>query len=295
MELFLDVLGESLVDTAKMLPFLFLAYLFIEYVETRHGERIEALLAGGGKLGFLPGAVLGCVPQCGFSAIASNFYSSKVITLGTLMAVFLATSDEAIPLLVSLPAYWDKLGLLLVIKVLYAIAVGFVLDFVLCKALPKGLRGGYTGRADEVDCHEEHSDEEGHHSPIWMAALRHTLEIFVFIFGFSLVFGLIVEGVGEDVFAAVLGEMGFFQPVVAAAVGLIPNCAASVLLTQLYVEGALRFSSLVAGLCTGAGVGLAVLWRANPSWKQNLFITGLTWAAGAFVGVAMQVVVAVFA
>ena len=212
MELFLDVLGESLVDTAKMLPFLFLAYLFIEYVETRHGERIEALLAGGGKLGFLPGAVLGCVPQCGFSAIASNFYSSKVITLGTLMAVFLATSDEAIPLLVSLPAYWDKLGLLLVIKVLYAIAVGFVLDFVLRKALPKGLRGGYTGRADEVDCHEEHNDEEGHHSPIWMAALRHTLEIFVFIFGFSLIFGLIVEGVGEDVFAAVLGEMGFFQP-----------------------------------------------------------------------------------
>ena len=274
MELFLDVLAESLVDTAKMLPFLFLAYLFIEYVETRHGERIEALLAGGGRWGFVPGALLGCVPQCGFSAI------------------FLATSDEAIPLLVSMPAYWDKLVLLMVLKVLYAIAVGFGLDFVLRKALPKGLRGGYTGRADEVDCHEEHDDAEGHHQPIWKAALRHTLEIFVFIFAFSLVFGLIVEGVGEDVFADVLGRMGFFQPVVAALVGLIPNCAASVLLTQLYVEGALRFSSLVAGLCTGAGVGLAVLWRANPSWKQNLFITGLTWACGAFLGVAMQVVVA---
>ena len=292
MELFLDVLAESLVDTAKMLPFLFLAYLFIEYVETRHGERIEALLAGGGRWGFIPGALLGCVPQCGFSAIASNFYASRVVTLGTLMAVFLATSDEAIPLLVSMPAYWDKLVLLMVLKVLYAIAVGFGLDFVLWKALPKGLRGGYTGRADEVDCHEEHDDAEGRHQPIWKAALRHTLEIFVFIFAFSLVFGLIVEGVGEDVFADVLGRMGFFQPVVAALVGLIPNCAASVLLTQLYVEGALRFSSLVAGLCTGAGVGLAVLWRANPSWKQNLFITGLTWACGAFLGVAMQVVVA---
>ena len=104
-------------------------------------------------------------------------------------------------------------------------------------------------------------------------------------------FGLIVEGVGEDVFAAVLGRMGFFQPVMAALVGLVPNCAASVLLTQLYVEGALRFSSLVAGLCTGAGVGLAVLWRANP-WKQNLFITGLTWACGAAVGVGIQIVVA---
>ena len=265
------------------------------HIQHRHGERIEALLAGGGRWGAVPGALLGCVPQCGFSAIASNFYASRVITLGTLMAVYLATSDEAIPLLVSMPAYWDKLVVLMVIKVVYAVIVGFVLDFVLRGILPKGLRGGYTGHADEVDCHEEHNDEEGNERPIWQAALRHTLEIFVFIFAFSLVFGLIVEGVGEDVFADLLGSMGFFQPVVAALVGLIPNCAASVLLTQLYVEGALRFSSLVAGLCTGAGVGLAVLWRANPSWKQNLFITGLTWAAGAFVGVAMQVIVALFA
>ena len=292
MELFLDVLGESLADTAKMLPFLFLAYLFIEYVEHRHGERIEALLAGGGRWGSVPGAVLGCVPQCGFSAIASNFYASRVISLGTLMAVYLATSDEAIPLLVSMPAYWDKLVLLMLIKVVYAVAVGLVLDFILKGILPRSLRGGYNGSADEIDCHEEHSDEEGHEPPIWQAALRHTLEIFVFIFAFSLVFGLIVEGVGEDVFADALGRMGFFQPVVAALVGLIPNCAASVLLTQLYVEGALRFSSLVAGLCTGAGVGLAVLWRANPCWKQNLFITGLTWASGAALGVGIQIVVA---
>ena len=118
------------------------------------------------------------------------------------MAVYLATSDEAIPLLVSMPAYWDKLALLMAIKVVYAIFVGFMLDFVLRKALPRSLRGGYTGHADEVDCHEEHSDEQGQPQPIWKAALRHTLEIFVFIFAFSLVFGLIVEGVGEDVFAA---------------------------------------------------------------------------------------------
>ena len=292
MELFLDVLSESLVDTAKMLPFLFLAYLFVEYVEHRHGEKIESLLAGGGRWGSIPGALLGCVPQCGFSAIASNFYASRVISLGTLMAVFLATSDEAVPLLISMPAYWDKLVLLMVIKVVYAIAVGLVLDFALRGILPGSLRGGYTGSADEIDCHEEHDDAEGRPQPIWRAALRHTLEIFVFIFAFSLVFGLIVEGVGEDVFADLLGRMGFFQPVFSALVGLIPNCAASVLLTQLYVEGALRFSSLVAGLCTGAGVGLAVLWRANPSWKQNLFITGLVWAAGAAVGVGMQLIVA---
>ena len=131
MELFLDVLSESFVDTVKMLPFLFLAYLFIEYVEHRHGERIEAVLESSGRWGAIPAALLGCVPQCGFSAIASNFYASRVISLGTLIAVFLATSDEAVPLLVSMPAYWDKLVLLMVIKVFYAIAVGLVLDLSL--------------------------------------------------------------------------------------------------------------------------------------------------------------------
>ena len=160
MELFLDVLGESLVDTAKMLPFLFLAYLFIEYVEHRHGEKIEAVLERSGRWGAIPASLLGCVPQCGFSAIASNFYASRVISLGTLIAVFIATSDEAVPLLISMPAYWDKLVLLMVIKVLYAIAVGLVLDFVLRGVLPRSLRGGYTGSADEID------------SPARMASMR---------------------------------------------------------------------------------------------------------------------------
>ena len=286
MELFLDVLSETLVDTAKMLPFLFLAYLFIEYVETRHGERIEALLAGGGRWGAVPGAVLGCVPQCGFSAIASNFYASRVITLGTLMAVYLATSDEAIPLLVSMPAYWDKLILLMVIKVVYAVFVGFLLDFVLRKALPRSLRGGYTGHADEVDCHEEHEET----SSIFLAALRHTLEIFVFILLFSFLIGLIFESVGEDAITGILGGMGIFQPMLTALVGLVPNCAASVLLAQLYMEGAITFGSLFAGLTAGAGVGLAVLWRVNPSWKQNLFMTGLLWAVGAAAGMVLQLI-----
>ena len=291
MELFVDALLDALIDGVKMLPFLYLAYLLIEWLERHHGESIENALAGGGRWGFIPGALLGCVPQCGFSAVASNLYASRVITPGTVLAVFIATSDEAIPLLAAEPSQWVMLVLLLACKVAFAIVGGWLLDIPLRHVLPYSLYGGYEGHADDVDCHEEHEETSG----IFLAALRHTLEIFVFIFVFSLVFGLIVEGVGEDVFADLLGSMGFFQPVVAALVGLIPNCAASVLLTQLYVEGALRFSSLVAGLCTGAGVGLAVLWRTNPSWKQNLFITGLTWGAGAFLGVAMQVVVAVFA
>ena len=171
-----------------MLPFLFLAYLLIEYIETRHGERIEALLQAAGA-GARFRARCWAVCAVWLFGHCVQLLLLRVITLGTLMAVYLATSDEAIPLLVSMPAYWDKLAVLMVIKVVYAIVVGFVLDFVLRGVLPKSLCGGYTGHADEVDCHEEHSDEEGKPAPIWKAALRHTLEIFVFIFAFSLVFG----------------------------------------------------------------------------------------------------------
>ena len=137
-----------------------------------------------------------------------------------------------------------------------------------------------------MDCHEEHEET----SSIFLAALRHTLEIFVFILLFSFLIGLIFESVGEDAITGILGGMGIFQPMLTALVGLVPNCAASVLLAQLYVEGAITFGSLFAGLTAGAGVGLAVLWRVNPSWKQNLFMTGLLWAVGAAAGMVLQLI-----
>lgn len=143
MEIIVDAFLDALIDGVKMLPFLYLAYLLIEWLERNHGERIEKALAGGGHWGFVPGALLGCVPQCGFSAVAANFYASRVITPGTLLAVFLATSDEAIPLLAAEPTLWNKLGLLLVLKIVFGIAAGFVLDVPLRRILPKGLYGGY--------------------------------------------------------------------------------------------------------------------------------------------------------
>ena len=284
MDRIVDVLLDALIDGAKMLPFLYLAYLLIEWLERNHGQRIENALAGGGRWGFVPGAVLGCVPQCGFSAVAANFYASRVITPGTLLAVFVATSDEAIPLLAAEPGMWGTLAVLLVLKVILGMAAGFVLDVPLRRVLPQSLYGGYAGHADEVDCHEEHEE----HSGIFLAALRHTLEIFAFILLFSFLIGLVFELVGEGAITALLGRMGPFQPMVAALIGLVPNCAASVLLAQLYMQGAITFGSLMAGLTAGAGIGLAVLWRVNPSWKQNLFMTGLLWAAGAAVGIVLQ-------
>lgn len=282
--LILHVLEHAFFDTAKMLPFLFIAYLVIEYIEVKHGSWVEKALAGGGHWGFVPGALLGCVPQCGFSAMAADFYGSRVITLGTMMAVFLATSDEAIPLLLAVPDQWPRLVSLIVLKVLIGLAAGFLLDFALHRFLPKSLCGGYTGKASEVDCHEEHEEKAG----IVMPALHHTLNIFLWVLLFSFGIGLVMELVGESVFTGFLAAMGPLQPVVAALVGLVPNCAASVLLTQLYLSGSISFASAVAGLCSGAGVGLVVLFKTNPSIKQNLFITGLLWAFGSAAGILLQ-------
>lgn len=271
-------------DSIKMLPFLFLAYLLIEWLERHHGERIERALAGGGRWGFVPGAALGCVPQCGFSALAANLYASRVITPGALLAVFVATSDEAIPLLAAEPGMWGALPLLIIGKVVAGVVGGFLLDVPLRKVLPAGLYGGYAGHAADIDCHEEHEE----HSGIWLAALRHTVEIFLFILLFNFLIGLAFELIGEETITTFLTGMGVFQPMAAALVGLVPNCAASVLLAQLYAQGAITFGSLFAGLCAGAGIGLAVLWRVNPSWKQNLFMTGILWAGGSVCGIVLQ-------
>lgn len=284
MELFIDTLRDAWTDSVKMLPFLYLAYLLIEWLERHHGARIEQALAGGGRWGFVPGALLGCVPQCGFSAVASNLYASRVITPGTLLAVFIATSDEAVPLLAAEPSQWTSLVALLLCKAVFGMVGGALLDMPLRHLLPQSLYGGYAGHADEVDCHEEHEE----HSGIWLAALRHTLEIFVFILVFSLLIGLAFAGIGEESITTALAGMGVLQPMLTALVGLVPNCAASVLLAQLYMQGAISFGSLFAGLTAGAGVGLAVLWRVNPSWKQNLFMTGLLWAVGAVAGMLLH-------
>ncbi len=285
MDLILDILLDAWMDSVKMLPFLFAAYWVIEYVEHRHSERIEKVLAGGGRFGFVPAALLGCFPQCGFSAMAANLYGSKVITLGTLLAVFLTTSDEAVPLMIANPDQWESMLAVIGVKIVVALAAAVCIDFLFKKWIPASVRGGYTGSSQEVDCHE-HQESDG----ILVAALKHTLNIFLFILAFNIVLGALVTAVGQDRITALLAASGFWQPVLAGLIGLIPNCVASVLLTQLFAAGQLSFGGVVAGLCTSAGVGLAVLCRSNKSWKQNVFIIALLYVIGTAAGILCQFV-----
>ena len=282
----MDILLDAGLDSIRMLPFLYLAYLLIEWIERTRGSHIEALLAQGSRWGAAVGAVLGTIPQCGFSAMAASLYGSGVITLGTLMAVFIATSDEAIPMLLAVPERWPELALLILIKLAVALAAGLVLDLVVTRLLPARFRGGFSGIETEVDCHEEHEEEQG----IWTAALTHTLQIFVYIFLFSAAIGLLIGLVGEEQFSAFLQQTGPFQPVLAALVGLIPGCFSSVLLTELYLSGTLRFSSALAGLCSATGVGLVTLLRTSRSLRQTLLVLLLLWGIGSAAGLLLGMV-----
>ena len=282
-ELLLHASKHAAEDSVRMLPFLFAAYWFIEYIEHRHSAGLERVLAGGGRFGLVPAAALGLVPQCGFSAMAANLYGSKVITLGTLLAVFIATSDEAIPILIAMPDKWDSMFLLIGWKLIVALAAGVCIDVLFKRFIPASVRGGYAGSMNEVDCHD-HEEQDS----ILVAAVKHTLHIFLYIQIFNFVMGLAVEWIGEDAISALLAQAGMFQPVAAGLLGLVPNCAASVLITQLYAAGSLSLGGAVPGLSTSAGVGLAVLFRTNRSAKQNVFITALLYMIGTVAGLFIQ-------
>lgn len=268
-----EILEHALLDSLQTLPFLFLAYLLIEFLEHHASGKMEKALAGSGKLGVVIGALLGCVPQCGFSAIAANLYAGRIITLGTLMAVFLSTSDEMIIIMLSEPGHVGEMLLLIGIKVVIAVLAGLVIDFIVKKNNGSGeenIKKLCSG------CGCEHG--------IFLSALKHTVSIFAIVLAANIVLGGLIHLVGEENLGKFMLSGSFFQPILAAVIGLIPNCAASVLITELYIGGALTLSSAVAGLCAGAGVGLIVLFRANRNLKDCvriiLLLFGISAAAG---------------
>lgn len=273
---------HTLIDSLKMLPFLFVAYLLIELLEHKASDKLQHALSKSGSYGIVVGALLGCVPQCGFSVAAANFYSGRVITLGTLMAVFLATSDEAVPMLLSAPGKAGVILQLLLIKIVIAVVAGFGIDLV--------MRWRKSSEASpEIHDHNvlcEHCDCEK--DGVLKSAVRHTLSIFVFILLITLVLNALMELIGESLLSQILLTDSVFQPLVAGAIGLIPNCAASVMLVQLYISGSLSFGSVVAGLCTGAGLGLAVLFRTHRGFKKNLMILLLLYVIGSGAGMLVS-------
>ena len=272
------ILEHSFIDSLHALPFLFLAYLLMEAAEHYHSAKMEKAIRGIGKAGPLVGAALGCIPQCGFSASASNLFAAGLLSRGTLLAVFLATSDEALPMLLGNSEGRGMILPLLCTKVVIGIVAGYAVDFYMAR----------WGRPRDLYdlCEDCGCEEEG--SGILKPALWHTGHILLYIFLLNLGLGLAIHLLGEEVLGTILLKGSLLQPFVAALVGLIPNCAVSVLLTQLYLAGSLSFGALLAGLCSGAGLGLAVLVKMNRSRRENITVTATLYAISALCGLAVH-------
>lgn len=278
LELFGEICLDTLMDCIKLLPFLFLAFLLMEALEHHAGSKINKALASSGKAGPVIGALLGCVPQCGFSVFSANLYSGGVIGAGTLIAVFLSTSDEAVIIMLSHPEKKYEILKLIAVKIIIGIVFGYIITLLeKIKPAPK--------KHVEDLCKECGCDEE---DGILKPAVHHTLKIYSFLIVIIFTLNLVVELLGTDRLSAVLLGNSVFQPLVAALIGLVPNCASSIILTELYLEGAINFASVIAGLCTGAGAGLLVLFRENRNIKENLFITFVLYLSAAASGMAIQ-------
>lgn len=275
----IDALLDALLDTARALPFLFAAYILMEALE-KHSEVLAGKVFSKKKyFGPIIGSALGLVPQCGFSAAMSNLYTGGVVQIGTLIAVFLATSDEAVLIMLSHPEMISHIWKLLLVKFIEGIVFGYILNFI--------FRKHANDKAISDMCQDEHCGCE-ESSGILKPAIIHTLKMIIWIFVICLALNIVIELVGEDTLGRLIGGNFFFQPLLTALVGLIPNCAVSVLFTELYISGSLSFASAVAGLSTGAGLGLIVLFRMDKNKKECFKVVALLYACGAVAGLLLN-------
>ena len=275
----IDVVIDTLIDSVKLLPFLFVTYIIMEYLEHKTSNKVKSAIQKSGKFGPLIGGLLGTIPQCGFSVAATNLYATRIINIGTLLAVYLATSDEMIPIMISEGIPIITIIKILGIKLIIAVIVGFLIDLIIQTRKN-------TEEEKIVDlCEKEHCDcEHG----ILKSALKHTVNILVFIVIITFIINMIVYFIGEENIANFVQANPVLAPVLASLIGLLPNCASSVILTQLYVQNVIPVSTMIAGLLVGAGVGLAVLFKMNKKLKENIEIVGLLVVIGTLSGIILQ-------
>ena len=315
MDLIFDVLADSVIDTLKLIPFLLVTYLAMEALEHFASNKVKEAVERAGTAGPVVGGLLGALPQCGFSAMAATLFSGRVVTAGTLVAVILSTSDEMIPVFVAHQEPASRMLAIIAIKVALGIVAGLLLDLVLRLLHRAGdghahihelcerehCHGEEADEPDEDEGDDEHGSHGGHldqahhhghshsHHGAWgivRSACVHTIQVTAFIFLISLLFGLIIEGFGVDSIRSMLAYHPVRATFIAALVGLIPNCGASVAIAELFLDGTLATGPMLAGLLSSGGVGLLVLWRTNADARQNAYVTLLVYGVAVLAGLA---------
>lgn len=276
-----EILHHCVEDTIKILPFLFLTYLLMEFIEHKTSDKTKTVIRRAEKMGPFFGGILGIIPQCGFSAAAASLYAGRVITVGTLLAIFLSTSDEMLPILLSSQMPMNHIGKILAVKASAAVIAGFLVDFLFRKFNQRKIGVNIHEMCMEEDCQCDHEN-------IFVSALRHTIHIFLFIFIATFVLDLAIHMIGEENLGNLILNRPVIGELIAGVIGLIPNCAASVVLTTLYMEGAMGAGAMMSGLLVGAGVGVLVLFRTNKNRSENLKITGLLYFTGVLCGIIIE-------
>lgn len=272
-----EIILDTILDCLKILPFLFIAFLIIEFFEHKLSHKTEDTIKKAGKIGPLFGSLLGALPQCGFSVLATNLYITRIISLGTLIAIYLSTSDEMLPILIAEKAPIDSILFLVVLKILIGMICGFIIDLIIRKEEPK--------EHFEI-CEHDHCDcEHG----IVMSAIKHTLKILIFIFIITFILNAAFHYIGEDNIKHIFDKTNFFTPFIAALIGLIPNCGSSIILTELYIANILPLSSALAGLLANSGVALLILFKTNKNIKENLKIVGILYSISVIAGLLLKI------
>ncbi len=276
----LDCIVDGLLDTLKLLPYLLVTFLVLEFIENKLSKKNEKILSSNKKYGPILGGLLGALPQCGFSSMSASLFSARVISMGTLIAVFLSTSDEMLPIMIS-----EQVDILTVVKivgfkVLVGVIIGFIVDIIFRKDLKNEIHD--LCEHDHCDC-----DEHG----ILISSLLHTLKIGLFILIANLVINIIIYYVGEDNLSNLLLNNNVLTYFVSSLIGLIPNCAGSVIITELYLTNLISIGTLFAGLLTGSGLGILLLFKTNKNLKENLTVLSIIYFVGVLIGILVDFVI----
>ena len=278
---FLHILEHSFLDSIKLLPFLFIAFFIIELIEHKLSDKSKKIISKSGKYGPILGSLLGLIPQCGFSVVATNLYITRILSLGTLISIYLSTSDEMLVILLSRNASISTILPLLGTKFIVGLIYGFIIDFL--------LRNKKKEKQTYSICEDEHCGCEEEEN-LLKSSLIHTIKTFIFIFIATFIITLVFELFGEECLSKILLKDTLISPFITSLIGLIPNCASSVILTELYLSNSINFASIISGLLTGSGVAILVLFKSNKNIKENLTILSLVYGIGVITGIIITLI-----
>ena len=282
----LDAILDAIIDSLKLLPFLFITYLLMELLENKASEKSLRVIKKSGKFGPILGSLLGIVPQCGFSAAAASLYAGKIISIGSLIAIFLSTSDEMLPILISSAAPINLIIKILLIKLIIGMVLGVIIDIIFKKKNNINIEDDKTHIHDICEDEHCHCNEDG----ILRSSIKHTLHIFIYVFIIVLAITILINIIGEDSIANIMTKTNILGPFVSSLIGIIPNCASSVIITQLYLKDMITFGSLIAGLLMNSGIGMLILFRLNKNKKENFLILLILFVISIISGIIIDLI-----